>query len=40
MVEVQEIFQKYGKEYKENHKMLPHIEKAMGAIEKLIYKKI
>ena len=34
MVEVQEIIKKYGKEYKEQHKMMPHIAKAMGAIEK------
>lgn len=34
MVEVQGIFQKYGKKYRENHKMLPHVAKAMGAIEK------
>ena len=25
---------KYGKEYKEKHKIMPHIAKAMGAIEK------
>lgn len=34
MVEVQDIIQKYGKEYKEKHKMMPHVAKAMGAIEK------
>ena len=34
MVEVQEIFKKYGKKYKEEHKLMPHIAKAMGAIEK------
>ena len=34
MAEVQDIIKKYGKEYKEKHKMLPHIAKAMGAIEK------
>ena len=34
MVEVQEIFRKYGKEYKKEHKMMPHIAKTMGAIEK------
>ena len=34
MPEVQDIIKKYGKEYKEKHKMLPHIAKAMGAIEK------
>ena len=34
MVEVQDIIKKYGKEYKEKHKMLPHVAKAMGAIEK------
>lgn len=34
MPEVQGIFQKYGKEYKEGHKMMPHIIKAMEAIEK------
>ena len=34
MPEVQEIIKKYGKEYKEKHKLLPHIAKTMGAIEK------
>ena len=34
MVEMQTIIKKYGKEYKEKHKMMPHIAKAMGAIEK------
>ena len=34
MPEVQEIIKKYGKEYKEKHKILPHIAKTMGAIEK------
>ena len=34
MLEVQGIFKKYGKEYKKEHKMMPHISKAMGAIEK------
>ena len=34
MVEMQTIIKKYGKEYKEQHKMMPHIAKAMGAIEK------
>ena len=34
MVEVQEIMQKYGKEYKVKHKMMPHVAKAMWAIEK------
>ena len=34
MPEVQDIIKKYGKEYKEKHKMLPHVAKAMGAIEK------
>lgn len=33
MVEVQDIIKKYGKEYKEKHKMLPHIHKAVAAIE-------
>ena len=33
-IEVQDIIKKYGKEYKEKHKMMPHIAKAMGAIEK------
>ena len=33
-IEVQDIVKKYGKEYKENHKIMPHIAKAMGAIEK------
>ena len=32
MPEVQEIFKKYGEGYKEKHKMMPHIAKAMGAI--------
>lgn len=34
MVEMQEIMKKYGKEYKEKHKMMQHILKAMEAIEK------
>ena len=34
MVEVQDIIKKYGKEYKAKNKMLPHVAKAMGAIEK------
>ena len=34
MSEVQDIIKKYGKEYKEKHKLLPHIAKTMGAIEK------
>lgn len=34
MIEIQEIIKKYGKEYKEKHKIMPHIAKAMGAIEK------
>lgn len=34
MPELQDIIKKYGKEYKEKHKMMPHIAKAMGAIEK------
>ena len=34
MVEIQDIIKKYGKEYKEKHKIKPHIAKAMGAIEK------
>ena len=34
MVEVQDIIKKYGKEYKEKHKILPHVAKTMGAIEK------
>ena len=33
MVEMQEIFLKYGKEYKEKHTMIPHIAKAFRAIE-------
>ena len=33
MVEMQEIFLKYGKEYKEKHTMIPHIAKAFTAIE-------
>ena len=33
MVEMQEIFLKYGKEYKEKHEMIPHIAKAFTAIE-------
>ena len=31
---MQTIIRKYGKGYKEKHKMMPHISKAMGAIEK------
>ena len=34
MVEMQTIIKKYGKEYKEKNKLMPHIAKAMGAIEK------
>ena len=34
MPEVQDIIKKYGKEYKAKNKMLPHVAKAMGAIEK------
>ena len=34
MVEMQTIIKKYGKEYKEKHKIMPHIQKAMVAIEK------
>ena len=34
MVEVQDIIKKYGKEYKEKYRILPHIAKTMGAIEK------
>ena len=33
-IEVQDIIKNYGKEYKENHKIMPHVAKAMGAIEK------
>ena len=33
-IEVQDIVKKYGKEYKEKHKIMPHVAKAMGAIEK------
>ena len=33
-IEVQDIIKKYGAEYKETHKMMPHVAKAMGAIEK------
>lgn len=33
-MEVQDIMKKYGEEYKEKHKMLPHIHKAINAIEK------
>ena len=33
-IEVQDIIKKYGEEYKEKHKMMPHIEKTMKAIEK------
>ena len=33
MVEMQEIFLKYGKEYKEKHEMIPHIAKTFAAIE-------
>ena len=31
MPEVQDIIKKYGKEYKEKHKMLPHIAKSNGS---------
>lgn len=34
MIEVQDIIKKYGEEYKEEHKLMPYIAKAMGAIEK------
>ena len=34
MIEMQTIIKKYGKEYKEKNKLMPHIAKAMGAIEK------
>lgn len=34
MPEVQEIIKKYGKEYKQRHKLMPHEYKAMNAIEK------
>lgn len=34
MIEMQEIIKKYGKEYKEKNKIMPHILKAMDAIEK------
>ena len=34
MVEVQEIMKKYGKGYKAEHKLMPHIMKTMDAIEK------
>ena len=33
-IEVQDIIKKYGEEYKEKHKIMPHIAKTMGAIEK------
>ena len=33
-IEVQDIIKKYGEEYKEKHKMMPHIAKTMEAIEK------
>ena len=33
-IEVQDIVKKYGKEYKENHKIMPHVAKAVRAIEK------
>ena len=33
-IEVQDIIKKYGKEYKKEHKLMPHVAKAMGAIEK------
>ena len=33
-IEVQDIIKKYGEEYKEKHKMMPHIAKTMKAIEK------
>lgn len=32
-VEMQDIIKKYGKKYKTNHKLWPHVAKAMGAIE-------
>lgn len=34
MLEIQEIIKKYGKEYKKKNRLLPHIAKTMGAIEK------
>ena len=34
MVELQDIIKKYGKEYKEKHKLMPHIQRTMNAIEK------
>lgn len=37
MVEVQDIMKKYGKEYKEKHKLLPYITKTIGAIEKYLH---
>ena len=33
-IEVQDIMKKYGSKYKEEHKIRPHIQKAMNAIEK------
>ena len=33
MVEVQDIIKKYGKEYKEKHKILPHVAK--GSVKTL-----
>ena len=30
MVELQEIIKKYGKEYREENKLMPHIHKAMN----------
>ena len=34
MIELQEIFRKYGEKYREEHKMMPYIIKTMRAIEK------
>ena len=31
-IEVQDIIKKYGKQYKEEHKLMPHIQKTMNAI--------
>ena len=33
-IELQDIIKKYGKKYKEEHKLVPHVYKAMEAIEK------
>ena len=39
-IEVQDIIKKYGEEYKEKHKMMPHIAKTMREIEKCRMEKL